>query len=289
MKSWERLYFPLREPHPERLRRWRRTIGYNRADVASGGKVALVRYRLPTEISAAWGRRIVFVSDQHYRGLRSERRVLAKLEETLRRAAPDYLLLGGDVSAYASTLDALPAMLAELKAAVPDARAHLAVPGNWERGKHWISAETWGQIFAEGGFTLLVNSAWSDDAVSIYGCDDFSGDGRPALPGSWQENRVNIMLTHRPDTVIALDHKNALSGCALALCGHTHGGQWRLPYLGAVCDSSLYPRRLSYGCFELVDSDTRMIVSSGAGHLSLPGRFFCRREAVLVEISSPER
>ena len=288
MKSWERYYFPLREPHPERLCRWRRTIGYNRADVVSGGRVSLVRYRLTTTVSAAWGRRIVFVSDQHYRDLRADRAVLDGLLSTLRAAAPHYLLLGGDVSAYACGLDEIPPMLEKLKQAVPDARAHLAVLGNWERGKHWIDAKTWEKLFAAGGFTLLVNSSWSDEVINIYGCDDFSGWGRPALPAHWEIGRVNVMLTHRPDTVIALDHPGAYSGCALAVCGHTHGGQWRLPYLGAVCDSSLYPRRLSYGCFELAGGETKMIVSSGTGQLSLPGRFFCRREAVLIEFSPPE-
>ena len=283
MKRWERLYHPLRIPRPERLRRWQLLTGYHQAEVVSDGIVALVRYRIAVPFAGAAGRRIAFVSDQHYRGNRKDRRLATAVERLLREISPDYLLLGGDVSSHGNEMKFLPDMLRRLSSAAAGARALLAVPGNWERGKCWISPEHWREIFSDGGFQLLYNQSWSDDLLYVHGSDDLSSDGVPAVPERWPEDRIGVLLAHRPDTVIALDRQNDLCGCRLALCGHTHGGQWRLPGIGALYDSSRYRRQFTYGCFERKDFGTRMIVSSGIGELSLPWRFNCRREVVLVE------
>ena len=104
MKRWERLYHPLRIPRPERLRRWQLLTGYHQAEVVSDGIVALVRYRIAVPFAGAAGRRIAFVSDQHYRGNRKDRRLATAVEKILREISPDYLLLGGDVSSHGNQL-----------------------------------------------------------------------------------------------------------------------------------------------------------------------------------------
>ena len=71
----------------------------------------------------------------------------------------------------------------------------------------------------------------------------------------------------------------------MALCGHTHGGQWRLPLAGAIYVPSLYRRRFDRGWFRRDGSGTLMFVSVGAGELSLHGRFNCPREAAVIEFA----
>jgi predicted MPP superfamily phosphohydrolase len=91
---------------------------------------------------------------------------------------------------------------------------------------------------------------------------------------------INIMLGHRPDYV---PHVMDLP-IDLCLAGHTHGGQVRLPFYGAIVTSSAVPRAWARG-FRAVGS-TLLNVSAGigAGHnKGLPSiRVNCPPEMTLI-------
>ena len=162
--------------------------------------------------------------------------------------------------------------------------ADITVPGNWERGKFWMPISLWNKLFEQAGFQFLCNQSWRDDTLYVYGCDDV-GRGTPRLPGVWPSRQTVILLAHNPDTVIALDNGDAFDGVRLACCGHTHGGQVRLPFIGPLFTPSRYNCRFAYGEFRRRKTDTRMIVTSGLGNLSLPWRFRCRREVVFIRFT----
>jgi hypothetical protein len=72
------------------------------------------------------------------------------------------------------------------------------------------------------------------------------------------------------------------------LSGHTHGGQVRIPGMGAVYPSSLYGKRFEAGRY-LLDRMT-LYVSRGIGMEGLGAprvRFLCPPEITLWEISGP--
>jgi hypothetical protein len=72
----------------------------------------------------------------------------------------------------------------------------------------------------------------------------------------------------------------------LYLCGHTHGGQVRMPWYGAVLTSSSLGKRYEMG--EYVEQNTRLYISRGIGleGLSAPRlRLLCPPEIVLWELS----
>ena len=74
-------------------------------------------------------------------------------------------------------------------------------------------------------------------------------------------------------------------GPHLTLAGHTHGGQIRLPGIGALITASRAPRSWAYG---LVEKDGRLLyVTSGIGTSGLPIRIGAPPEIVLLEISAP--
>ena len=90
-----------------------------------------------------------------------------------------------------------------------------------------------------------------------------------------------ILLYHTPD----LAPLAAAQGVDLQLSGHTHGGQVRLPFFGALFTSSLYGKRFEAGRY-VIDALT-LYVSRGIG-LEGKGapraRFLCPPEIIWWEI-----
>jgi predicted MPP superfamily phosphohydrolase len=95
-------------------------------------------------------------------------------------------------------------------------------------------------------------------------------------------NGMHLLLMHPPD--IAPEANEA--GIDLYLCGHTHGGQIRLPLVGALFSSSHLGNQFIMGRYEL--GRTTLYTARGVGleGLGAPrARFLCPPEIVLWEIS----
>jgi predicted MPP superfamily phosphohydrolase len=69
----------------------------------------------------------------------------------------------------------------------------------------------------------------------------------------------NVLLYHSPD----LMPEAVELGVDLYLCGHTHGGQIRLPLFGAIITSSAFWKRYEMGRYE--EGNTTLYVSRGLG------------------------
>lgn len=266
---------------PERLKHWRHEIEYSKRDRLCRGAADLVVYKLPAPVSAAAGKKIAFISDFHYTGSAEQLNIVQCLKKYLQTCQPDLLLFGGDVCSDSESLPLIPELLRELSSIVPRA---FAVPGNWERGKSWIPVSRWRELFALGGFDIGFNEFRTCGDIQIF-CADDPAYGNPVFPGTWDKDKLNILLVHRPDTVIALDCPE-IPPPHLALCGHTHGGQIRFPLIGPVFAASIYGCALDYGLFTHTQNDCKMIVSGGLGHMSFPWRINCRKEMVLIEFGA---
>lgn len=93
---------------------------------------------------------------------------------------------------------------------------------------------------------------------------------------------LHLLLMHPPDIAPEANDQ----GIDLYLCGHTHGGQIRLPLIGALFSSSHLGNRFIMGRYEL--GTTTLYTSRGVGleGLGAPrARFLCPPEIVLWEIS----
>ena len=111
----------------------------------------------------------------------------------------------------------------------------------------------------------------------------------------WYEDEVvlkNLMSTISPDDfTILLYHKSDLAytaqdlGINLYLTGHTHGGQFRLPFYGALITDSRYNKKFEKGLYIL--GNTTMYVSAGlgmAGGVAPRIRFLCPPEVVVIDL-----
>ncbi len=91
------------------------------------------------------------------------------------------------------------------------------------------------------------------------------------------DERFTLLLYHSPD----LMPEATECGVDLYLCGHTHGGQIRLPLLGAVLTSSDFWKRYEMGRYQ--EKGTTLFVSRGLGMEGLGApraRFLCPPEII---------
>ena len=94
-------------------------------------------------------------------------------------------------------------------------------------------------------------------------------------------------MTHSPEPRV-LD-RFAADGYDLLLAGHTHGGQVRVPFVGALTTNSGLDRSRARGLSRW-GVGSRLNVSAGVGgNPYLPARFCCRPEATLLTLVPARR
>jgi predicted MPP superfamily phosphohydrolase len=135
------------------------------------------------------------------------------------------------------------------------------------------------------GVRMLVNEAVrverDGSAVWIAGVDDpydYRCDDLSLALQDVPANEFTILLAHTPD----LYRTAARAGVNLYLCGHTHAGQIRLPWLGALFHHAAAPR--SHACGVWRYRRMQGYTSAGAGCSGLPVRFNCPPEITLIEL-----
>ena len=139
-------------------------------------------------------------------------------------------------------------------------------------------------LLASEGWRDLTNVREQRDldglAVEVLGLDDAHISRQDLrLAPRRAPDRFGIAVMHSPDAAPEV----AACGYRLAVAGHTHGGQVRLPIVGALVTNSHLPRRLVSGLIRIGDS--LLHVSPGLGTSKYaPFRFLCPPEATLLEL-----
>ena len=223
-------------------------------------------------------------------------------QETLIRAIdaqlPDLILLGGDI--FDDQLDDANArsLIVNISGRYPC----YYVTGNHE---YWSGADRFAakmQILKDCGVSVL-NGQSADisvrgEQIRLCGIDDpdiyhvrsdipadaseaFMLDQLAKLGADARETACTVLLAHRPEYFA----QYRACGFELALCGHAHGGQWRLPGLlnGLFApNQGLFPR---YAGGRYDQDGAVMIVSRGLAREStrVP-RIFNRPELVIVDL-----
>jgi predicted MPP superfamily phosphohydrolase len=91
--------------------------------------------------------------------------------------------------------------------------------------------------------------------------------------------RFGIAVMHSPDSA----PEAAACGYDLLVAGHTHGGQIRLPLVGALVTNSALPPRLASGLIRMAGSWLSLSPGLGTSKYA-PFRFLCRPEVTLLEL-----
>ncbi len=234
------------------------------------------------------GYRIVQISDLHNAEFgKDNSRLITKIKE----ANPDIIVITGDyVDKRRPNADISVDLTRELVKIAPC----YYVTGNHEArlGETFSYLE---ENLKELGVTVLRNNTSyitrNGEKISISGVDDpaFADDSFFGLLSSSimkQELQdietgedYNILLSHHPEHFELYKEK----GFNLVFSGHTHGGQFRIPFAGGVFapDQGIFPK-YDAGLFE--EDGTSMIISRGIGNSIIPFRINNFPEIVVVNL-----
>jgi uncharacterized protein len=241
---------------------------------------------------------ILHISDTHVgEESRSRLQWLAELPDRLGRT-PDLVLATGDLIQGDSGIDPLVEVLASLEARL----GRLFVFGSHDYyrasfpsyAKYWTGQKNVGAPHADSdrlrdslqdkGWVQLHNRTEFVDTASgrvrLAGVDDpYLGRHRTAHLERSDEDVCAIGLMHSPELVSEF----TLAGFDLILAGHTHAGQVRVPFVGAVVTNCSLPAPLAGGPHRIGDAWLHVSPGLGNGRFS-PIRFNCRPEATLLRL-----
>jgi predicted MPP superfamily phosphohydrolase len=203
--------------------------------------------------------------------------------EAVSKARPDLILVTGDYINRRIHARKLTAFLQRLLDIAGEDRV-FAVTGNFEIYTGVSSAITDAGVPLLDGVVVthtrrsaalqIAGIGYHDIRISEEMLRDVAAQLDPSVP--------SILLHHMPD----LAESAGIQAFDLVLCGHTHGGQVRLPFYGALITLSRYGKKYEAGLYEL-GGKTRMYVNRGVGTEPLPGmrlRFLCRPELAIFEL-----
>ena len=215
-----------------------------------------------------------------------------ELLDAIHTQKPDAILLGGDIFDDEIADTHTDVFLSGIAGKYPI----YYVTGNHEC---WSGAEAFAAkmaILEKYGVPVLSQQSVTLDIrgemLTVCGVDDpesYLLDSRALyyearldqVPADTAEEHYTILLAHRPEYFPSY----AARDFDLTLCGHAHGGQWRIPYVmnGLIApNQGLFPKYAG-GLYE--KNGTTMIVSRGlARETTWVPRIFNRPELVIVEI-----
>ena len=144
------------------------------------------------------------------------------------------------------------------------------------------------EAFENAGWLNLNNQQQSVTVsgvqINFIGIDDYHV-GRANFTKLRGSVGFTIALTHAP-YLEALEKLTGL-GASVIFAGHTHGGQVRLPFIGALTTNSDLPNRYARGISGWEFGAKRSVLSIVAGlgnSIYAPVRFFCLPEVRVITL-----
>ncbi len=223
------------------------------------------------------GIKIVQFSDTHV-GFQYTLHQLEKLIKKINVLQPDIIFFTGDLMDEPNKfqeINQLVPLLKQLHAPL----GKYCVFGNHDHGGY--GSDLYRNIMETAHFTVLLNESRpinQKDGSSIYllGIDD-AMLGRPNLNAALKNipnNKFKLLLSHAPDLAdTASQHQ-----IHWQLSGHSHGGQVKIPFIGALVTPP-FARIYTEGLYTIGENNPlSLYVNRGIGTTRLPFRFMARPE-----------
>jgi predicted MPP superfamily phosphohydrolase len=220
------------------------------------------------------GRRAVHLSDLHLDHYLPRHDLIVAMVRDLR---PNWIFITGDLLNVPEGLPHLFRFLTQLRTIAPV----FMTLGNHDHYSG-VPIDHYAELADRHKITLLINQTvfipTGEGELAIVGVDDPSlhRANLDCLPPR-TEDRYTLLLAHAPNILELLEEHHHVD---LILCGHSHGGQWRIPGVPTFW--------LPPGCNGRIEGPHhirgyRLYVNRGLGWSFLPLRWNCRPEIVLLE------
>lgn len=234
------------------------------------------------------GLTIAHVSDFHCQPTGGSEATSAEVVRLLGEVAADLVVITGDLLDGYDLLDDSGWQLEGMSAPL----GVWAVLGNHDH--YCFHASTWGKSpeppmdeikssLRGRGIEVLSNERRvvevGGEKLTLVGCDDVASgnDDLPAAMAGADASDLVVLLSHSPDV---FDDPEA-ARADLILCGHTHGGQLRLPGIGSPWAPVWRDRRRSAGLMRA--GGPLCYVSRGVASAT-QARFMCRPEITVITL-----
>jgi predicted MPP superfamily phosphohydrolase len=225
------------------------------------------------------GYRIAFLTDTHITGFMRRNFYREVVAQTL-AFDPDVIVLGGDLVTFSRDIPLMAELLGELRAR----DGVVAVLGNHDI---WAGAEHIIELLTAKGVTYVTNRSLTlsrkGARLPLIGIDEmYRGAPDVARAFAGVAPGPCIAVSHHPDIIDLLEGQRI----DLLLCGHTHGGQIRLPFFGPVVVPSVHETEFASGFHRI--RGVLMYVSRGVGAIP-PLRILCRPEVATFILRRGQR
>lgn len=227
------------------------------------------------------GYRIVQISDLHNATFGKDNN---KLVSKIINLSPDIVVITGDiVDSNHTDIDAAIQFVQDVSKTCPV----YYVTGNHE---YWLNEADRQALMKglEGAGAVILNNekvtvSKGTASFELIGLDDKSlGDNTlKSLTDICSDGDFILVLAHEPQYI----QEYSGTKTDLLLSGHAHGGQFILPFIGAVVapDQGFLPK---YTAGEYQMNEMTMFVSRGLGNSVIPVRLFNDPEIVCIELKS---
>jgi predicted MPP superfamily phosphohydrolase len=263
-------------------------VGYAYEVEPGWSEISSVRLELPRLSAEFDGYRIVQVSDIHADEWMTPER-LSEIVRLVNGQRPDLVVITGDFVTSedfteVSATDVAPGLVEPLSRLKPR-DSTVAVLGNHD---HWTDSELVRRVIRESGIVDLSNAVHpverKDVELHVAGVDDVmeNQDRLDLVLDRLPSTGAAILLAHEPDFA---DTSAATRRFDLQLSGHSHGGQIRLPLLGAPVLPPL-AREYPEGLYEVVEMI--QYTNRGLGMIEPRVRFNCRPEITVFTLGSAQ-
>lgn len=235
------------------------------------------------------GYKILQISDLHNKEFGAKQH---KILEKIEKINPDIIVVTGDlIDANNTNIDIAMDLINGAINIAPIfyvSGNHEAWSGSYNNLKYKL--EEVGVIVLDNKKTEVFKD---NNSIDIIGLSDTSFINQDWLEysGNMQtENLLNSLIEKNSNFKILLSHRCELfeiysgSDVDLVFSGHSHGGQFRLPFIGGLVapDQGFFPE-LTEGIH--TSNNTSMIISRGLGNSIIPIRIFNRPELIVVTLS----
>jgi len=236
------------------------------------------RVRIETDKLPAGTRplRVVLIADTHCDPVE---RAEPRAAELIAGLAPDVVIFAGDAINSVEGLPVFRRFISRVAKVAPT----YAVRGNWE--VWWfphleVCAGTGAEVLDGQAVPLRAGSS----EIWLCGAAVENQRGLEAALAKVPAGRFTLAVHHYPEAAAAALE----SGADLAVCGDTHGGQVRLPLLGALVRISRFDRHVYWDVGLHRFGKKSLYVNRGLGTEGGRAprvRFGCRPEVTLIEIA----